>query len=69
MSSTRPSSQDLSSLASRRRASSRSPAASAPPGDRDATPSLPPVERGAKVASSVLQGQMFEKTVGGGKVR
>ena len=67
MSSTRPSSQDLSSLASRRRASSRSPAASAPPGDRDATPSLPPVERGAKVASSVLQGQMFEKTVGGGK--
>ena len=67
MSSTRPSSKDLSSLASRRRVSSRSPAASAPPGDHDAAPSLPPGSHGAKVASSVLQGQMFEKIVGGGK--
>lgn len=66
MSSTRPSSKELSSLASRRRASSRSPAASAPSGNRDVTPSLTPVERGAQAASAMLQGQMFGKAIGGG---
>ena len=67
MSSTRPSSKELSSLASRRHASYRSPAASAPSGTSDDTPSITPGDRGAKAASSVLQGQMFEKIVGGGK--
>ena len=67
MSSTHPSSKELSSLASRRRAASRSPAASAPPDTSDATTVSMPVDRGAKAASSVLQGQMLVNTVGGGE--